>query len=1053
MIETIQINVKQIVAGFLLLILCLCGPDLVYVNGQTGQLSVPRIELMPAMPSPYNQRDWKQVARQYDSLIYDVSKTGLYLPLVSIGASGINYPQQKTIKLHTYVGTNSPSGSEAINVLPSLVGATLVGIDKSNQFGQNWILMSQDFFNKANGENIYLNNAGASSGGDWWYDLMPNVFFYQLYDLYPNTGSETNFQFNSIADRFLESVKAMGGKDTPWNLPNMNYRAWKFKTMQPNASGVKEPEAAGAYAWVLYHAWTKTQNKEYLKGAEWSIEFLDQWPNNPSYELQLPYGVYIAARMNAELGTTYNISKMLNWCFDRGALRGWGSIVGKWGGFDVSGLIGEANDGGNDYAFQLNGVQQAAALVPMVRYDKRFAKAIGKWVLNLSNATRLFYPGFLPNHLQDASSWSEVHDPKQVMGYEALREKNLGLSPFSTGDAVKGGWAATNLALYGTSSIGYLGSIIEKTEVEQILQLDLLKTDFFKGPAYPTYLYYNPYNAEKTVSFDAGLSPVNLYEALTEKFIAENVSGSTAINIPANQAVMIVATPVGGTITYNRHTMLVNHIVTDYRQSSQPYTNPVRIKALAATQQIVQSGDSILIYGTADDPDQGNIEYKWSSSGGTISGTGKTVEWFAPSNTGPVSLQLIVSDVQSNSDTATLELSVVSKINSAPLISAIQQSAEYISPGGTVTFTGLASDPNQDTLTYSWTADGGTFNINTGRTVNWVAPANEGIFNITVQVKDNGNLTAQATTKILVKNFNNQEGRLLAYYPFTGNAQDISGNQLHGQGFGSVLVPDKNNRPNSAYYFNGGTQHIKVANSPILNSTDAITVSCWVSASSLPEKETFLLSHGSWQNRWKISFTPEKLLRWTVNTLNGIGDLDASGDFRTDSFYHVIAAYDGSLMTLYINGILKAYKPLSGNIRSTSLPLLMGQMLEDNAEYNFKGILDEVRLFDYALSPIAAATLYQQVTTSVKDKDKLTAVSLKIAPNPATDFLLVQSQYPTDTEGRLIVINGNGQIMLEKKMRNIRDRMVVDVSQLVSGVYILTLRAGLYRAVARFVKI
>ena len=36
------------------------------------------------------------------------------------------------------------------------------------------------------------------------------------------------------------------------------------------------------------------------------------------YELQLPYGVYIAARMNAELGTDYDIEKMLNWCFDPG---------------------------------------------------------------------------------------------------------------------------------------------------------------------------------------------------------------------------------------------------------------------------------------------------------------------------------------------------------------------------------------------------------------------------------------------------------------------------------------------------------------------------------------------------------------------------------------------------------------------------------------------------------------------------------------------------------------------------------------------------------------
>jgi hypothetical protein len=208
---------------FTLFLLCINCSRTNSLYGQLGQVTIPRIEKMPNQPTPYNLRNWKQVARQYDSFVYEVTKTGQYLPLISIGAAGVNYPQNKTIKLFSYVG--SPSGSEAINVLPSLVGATLVGNDKSNQYGQNWLLMSQDFFNKANGENIYLNNAGAGSGGDWWYDMMPNVFFYQLYDLYPNIGGEANTQFTTIADRFLEAVKAMGGRDTAWALPNMNYRA------------------------------------------------------------------------------------------------------------------------------------------------------------------------------------------------------------------------------------------------------------------------------------------------------------------------------------------------------------------------------------------------------------------------------------------------------------------------------------------------------------------------------------------------------------------------------------------------------------------------------------------------------------------------------------------------------------------------------------------------------------------------------------------------------------------------------------------------------------
>jgi len=94
-----------------------------------------------------------------------------------------------------------------------------VGIDKLAQFGKNWVLLSQDFYNKANGENLYLNNASSSSGQDWWYDMMPNVFFYQLYDLYPNLGAEADWQFNTIATRMADAVLAMGGRMPPGKFP------------------------------------------------------------------------------------------------------------------------------------------------------------------------------------------------------------------------------------------------------------------------------------------------------------------------------------------------------------------------------------------------------------------------------------------------------------------------------------------------------------------------------------------------------------------------------------------------------------------------------------------------------------------------------------------------------------------------------------------------------------------------------------------------------------------------------------------------------------------
>ena len=148
------------------------------------------------------------------------------------------------------------------------------------------------------------------------------------------------------------------------------------------------------------------------------MEFLNSLTTNPSYELQLAYGVYVAARMNAELGTNYDIQKLINWCFDIGPLRNWGAIVGTWGGYDVHGLIGESID--NDYAFAMNTFEQVGALVPLVRYDDRFARAIGKWVLNAANAARLFYTNYLPDNHQDSEDWAHQYDPNSYIAHEAI---------------------------------------------------------------------------------------------------------------------------------------------------------------------------------------------------------------------------------------------------------------------------------------------------------------------------------------------------------------------------------------------------------------------------------------------------------------------------------------------------------------------------------------------------------------------------------------------------------------------------------------------------------
>jgi hypothetical protein len=124
----------------------------------------------------------------------------------------------------------------------------------------------------------------------------------------------------------------------------------------------------------------------------------------------------------------------------------------------------------------------------------------------------------------------------------------------------------SQFSVYGSGHAGIFGSIIETTNVAGILKLNLLATDFFHDKAYPTFLYYNPYTSNKTVSLKIGKGKkVNLYNTVSGSFIAKNVTSTYQIKLsPVNSAVVVIV-PANGKISYSGSKMLVNGIVIDYR--------------------------------------------------------------------------------------------------------------------------------------------------------------------------------------------------------------------------------------------------------------------------------------------------------------------------------------------------------------------------------------------------------------------------------------------------------------------------------------------------------
>jgi hypothetical protein len=305
----------------------------------------------------------------------------------------------------------------------------------------------------------------------------------------------------------------------------------------------------------LLCAYKEFKDPRYLKGCESSLKALLSQEESRYYEVFMPFGAYVAARLNAEQGTNYDVSKIINWTFDGctspTGRTGWGVIAGRWGPYDVSGLQGSITDGGG-YGFLMNTFDLAWPLVPMVKYDTRYARAIGKWMLNASNSARLCYPYEMDDNHQWLPEKKEL--THGVIAYEGLRNVDFyksgrlkDVTPVAQGDGpqwYKGEPDVSMYSIYSSAQVGIYGSIIRKTNVECILQLNCNATDFSGSNSFPTYLYYNPYGTSQSISYKNEKSgSVDLYDAVNHQVVAKNIKTEKKFEIPADQARLIVVLP------------------------------------------------------------------------------------------------------------------------------------------------------------------------------------------------------------------------------------------------------------------------------------------------------------------------------------------------------------------------------------------------------------------------------------------------------------------------------------------------------------------------------
>jgi len=213
---------------------------------------------------------------------------------------------------------------------------------------------------------------------------------------------------------------------------------------------------------------------------------------------------------------------------------------------------------------------------------------------------------------------------------------------------------------------------------------------------------------------------------------------------------------------------------------------------------------------------------------------------------------------------------------------------------------------------------------------------------------------------------------LVAWYPFNGNANDFSGNNLNANVIGATLTNDRNNEASNAYdfdYVNAifGLQNdeIFVPYSSLMNVSN-ITVSVWInprsyfwSGDSANPNSTIINRYQNTYSTpsggsWGITFNETSVTGFIVGSNgNSIGSSVVSNNaLALNQWHHLVMTYNGTQIKLYVNGNLASTQNYSGlmNIAGNS-GISIGESNQANGYWSHtNGKIDDIGIWDRALT-------------------------------------------------------------------------------------------------------
>ena len=218
---------------------------------------------------------------------------------------------------------------------------------------------------------------------------------------------------------------------------------------------------------------------------------------------------------------------------------------------------------------------------------------------------------------------------------------------------------------------------------------------------------------------------------------------------------------------------------------------------------------------------------------------------------------------------------------------------------------------------------------------------------------------------------------LVGWWPFNGNANDESGNGNDGVVNGATLAEDRFGNLGSAYYFDGVSDYINCgdpSNNQFEIQQGHFTISAWINLALYANETQGIVGKAFGANvsgDWNLEIPPSGLLKLAMGVGNTIGSSRLSStNLMVNSWVHVTGLYHSmDSIDLYVNGVFSNGSLIIGGgipNSNTSSSLLFGKSTNfPNNQYYFNGIIDDIAIYNRALTPQEIQNLYTGTNETV----------------------------------------------------------------------------------------